>query len=132
MQKAAMIIISSTMTTKSLGYKGEDIACRFLKSKGYEIIGANFTVCGGEIDVIARLQDIFVFAEVKTRTSFSFGEGCESVNSGKLRRLRRAAQAYLQKRRQKDADYRFDIIDIQLNCTTQSVAAINHIEDIEI
>lgn len=39
---------------KSLGYKGEALAAEFLRSKGYEILHSNFTVRGGEIDLIVR------------------------------------------------------------------------------
>ena len=54
---------------KRLGRLGEDVAARYLVSRGYEIIARNWTCQAGEADIIARDDDILVFAEVKTRAS---------------------------------------------------------------
>ena len=57
------------MHNKRLGRLGEDVAARYLVSRGYEIIARNWTCQAGEADIIARDDDILVFAEVKTRSS---------------------------------------------------------------
>ena len=38
---------------KILGNLGEDIACKFILNKGYEIVERNFFCRQGEIDIIA-------------------------------------------------------------------------------
>ena len=58
------------MHNKRLGRLGEDVAARYLVSRGYEIIARNWTCQAGEADIIARDDDILVFAEVKTRKAF--------------------------------------------------------------
>ncbi|MBR6143320.1 MAG: YraN family protein, partial [Treponema sp.] len=42
----------SHVDTRTVGFKGEDRACSFLKEKGYTIIERNFHVPTGEIDII--------------------------------------------------------------------------------
>ena len=51
---------------RKAGNIGEDAVCGFLVRHGYEIIKRNFTVRGGEIDIIAKKADIIAFVEVKT------------------------------------------------------------------
>src|SRR3989338_5131022 len=97
---------------KSLGFLGEDLAAQYLKSKGYEILENNFTGGGGEIDLVARLQEILVFVEVKTRSNKNFGYGNESINKAKRLRMHRAIARYLSAF--DDADYRVDIIEVEL------------------
>ena len=43
---------------KRLGRLGEDVAARYLVSRGYEIIARNWTCQAGEADIIARDDDI--------------------------------------------------------------------------
>ena len=52
-----------------LGERGENLAARELRDKGYKIIARNFKCVMGEIDIIARDGKTLVFVEVKTRAS---------------------------------------------------------------
>lgn len=58
--------------TKDIGDWGEDQACKYLKTKGYQILKRNFYTRAGEIDIIASFgkdtDDNLSFIEVKTRT----------------------------------------------------------------
>lgn len=58
---------------QNLGKWGEDVACWWLRRKGYEIIGRRFRTQNGEADVIASRGEELLFIEVKTRRSSSFG-----------------------------------------------------------
>ncbi|PJE74512.1 MAG: hypothetical protein COV01_00555 [Candidatus Taylorbacteria bacterium CG10_big_fil_rev_8_21_14_0_10_41_48] len=40
--------------SQKLGLLGEDIACRYIKSKGFYVIERNYTKKWGEIDIIAQ------------------------------------------------------------------------------
>ncbi len=42
------------MDTKTLGKKGEELACEYLVEKGYKILGRNWQIPFGELDIIAR------------------------------------------------------------------------------
>lgn len=76
---------------RPLGIKGEELAVKFLKKKGYRIISRNFKSPIGEIDIIAEDLGTFVFVEVKTRSDESFGYPFEAVNYKKREKLRRVA-----------------------------------------
>lgn len=52
-----------------IGSRGEQIACRFLRSLGYRILGRNVRLAKDEVDILAwdPMDAVVVFAEVKTR-----------------------------------------------------------------
>ena len=50
---------------RRFGNWGEDAAVRYLKTRGYEILDRNYRSSWGEIDIIARQQDVLAFVEVK-------------------------------------------------------------------
>ena len=71
-----------------LGKFGEDIAGKFLENIGYKIIDKNFKTKFGEIDIIAKDKNTFVFIEVKTRNSDEYGAPQLAVNNYKKKRLK--------------------------------------------
>jgi putative endonuclease len=97
---------------KDLGRTGEEIACRRLRERGYEIVARGFRWSRGEIDIVARDGGTLVFVEVKTRADESHGRPEEAVTPGKQRQLRRIAQAYLVAHPAPGVDCRFDVIAI--------------------
>ena len=81
-----------------IGNLGENIARKYLKSKGYRIIESNHRNKYAEIDLIARdKQKILTFIEVRTKTSEQLTSPEESIDKNKIRRLIRNAKAYLGK-----------------------------------
>lgn len=121
------------MKAKTLGYAGEALAAQYLQTKGYQILENNFTIRGGEIDLVAKKGRIWIFVEVKTRTKDSFGYGDESIDRLKKARLRRAVQRYLDSKiREQDPDYRADLVEITLHPETKKILRIEHFEDIEL
>jgi len=55
------------MHNRMIGKKAELIAKKFLKNKGYKIIKSNWWFKKlGEIDLIAKKEDLFYFIEVKS------------------------------------------------------------------
>ena len=86
------------MTQKSeIGKIGEDIACGYLKKKGFKVLERNFRRPWGEIDIIGRTKDkTLVFVEVKTLKGF-YPDGLQPEDqmiSAKRRKFERAAAAY--------------------------------------
>lgn len=108
-----------------LGKAGEDIACKFLQEKGYEIMERNWTWRKLELDIIARKDNSLIIAEIRTRSSDVYGEPEYTVSDKKIRRIINAADVYI-KKNMIDLDVRFDIISI----TGQNGNfKIKHIED---
>ena len=108
---------------KELGILGENIAVDFLQKKGYNIIKRNFKNKWAEIDLICSQNKTTVFVEVKTRVGEQFGLPEDAVNSGKIKRLVRAA-SYLAR-----GAYRIDAICIVLS-KENKVKRIDHYENI--
>ncbi len=95
--------------------KGEDLAAEFLKKVGYKILVRNYRNPLGEIDIVAKEEDVIVFVEVKTRRVKKFGLAKEAVHSQKQKKLIRLAQAYLKQHHLTKLRARFDVVAIQLD-----------------
>ena len=91
--------------------KGEDIAVKYLKKKGYEIIERNFHTRYGEIDIIARNDGVLIFVEVKRRSSESFGTASAAVTSTKQKKIIKSAEYYCMMEKIQPL-CRFDVIAI--------------------
>ena len=94
------------------GAIGEQDAKEYLEDKGYKILERNFKDRFGEIDIIAKKKDCFVFVEVKARQTDKFGRPGEFVTIDKQTKIKKTALAWLQKKNLIDADIRFDVIEI--------------------
>jgi putative endonuclease len=96
-----------------LGIRGEQIATRYLRRSGYLILARNYRAAHAEIDLVAADHGTLVFVEVKARTGTAFGMPAEAVDERKQKRIRRAAQVYIARRRRVRAvPVRFDVVGI--------------------
>lgn len=112
---------------KNLGQLGEDCAAKFLEAHGYEIVARNFRIRSAEIDIIARADDVLVFAEVKARSNIRHGLPAEAVNIRKQKKIIEAASVFLQNENFANCACRFDVIEIFLR--GEHVEEIHHIEN---
>ena len=108
------------------GRDGQRLAERYLQSKGYTLVCANFTAPMGEIDLIVRDGAYLVFVEVKYRMSLQYGLPCEAVTPAKQRKIRKTAQYYMVKNPSNGQDCRFDVVELLE--TTQGIG-VRHITD---
>ena len=113
------------MKTSEKGRFGEDLACRFLIKKGYNILERNYRSRYGEIDIIAENENNLVFAEVKLRKNADFALPSQFVDSRKIRRISQTAGVYLGNADFCNKTIRFDIIEI----VNSSPPLIRHIEN---
>lgn len=100
------------MDNTKTGNYGEDLACKFLKNKGYSVIERNYRIRGGEIDIVAREGDTLIFIEVKTRWSHEYGPPVESMTPWKIKALLKTAKFYVQKISWGDREYRLDFVGV--------------------
>ena len=112
-----------------VGKIGEDVAEKFLISKGLEIVERNYRKPYGELDIVAREKsgngDCLHFVEVKTVSHgmTKVGGGVahethrpeENVHPQKLRRLARVIQTYLFSRGKDAERWQFDVVCVYLN-----------------
>ena len=97
---------------QELGKAGEDVSCIYLEQIGYKIIERNFHCRQGEIDIIAKDKDEYVFIEVKTRSNIFFGRPKEAVNRPKQKHIYQSTRFYLYLHGLNNTFVRFDVIEV--------------------
>ncbi len=98
--------------SRGVGQRWEDLAAKRLKAAGYRIVARNYRARSGEIDFIAEEAGVLCFIEVKGRSGLGFGAPGEAVTLEKQRRIARAAQEYLRRRRVPRGPRRFDVVTV--------------------
>ncbi|MEW6376837.1 MAG: YraN family protein [Thermodesulfobacteriota bacterium] len=119
------------MQKKELGKKGEELALRFLKKRGYRIIERNYVCKMGEMDIIAREKDTLTFVEVKTRTSTTFGPPQLAVTTSKQKQLSKIALHFLKEKQLEDVKARFDVVAILLRPKGEEIELIKNAFDLK-
>ena len=86
-------MVTDTMYNKSVWYAWEELVVAHYQQEWFCIIQQNYTIPGGEIDIIATQWDEIVFVEVKVVQSvddlFSY------VTAAKKKALRRSIDTYM-------------------------------------
>lgn len=101
--------------SREVGQFGEDIATRYLQTKGYRVLARNWKAMGVELDIVCQEKGgEIVFVEVKTRRSSVSGNPEDSVTDLKRSHLERAAHAYLETLASPDVPWRVDVVAIKL------------------
>ena len=97
----------------AIGIAGEAIAREYLENQGLTWVTSNYRCKLGEVDLIFKNSEQWVFVEVKNRKNTVFGSPVESVNYTKQQKIMLAAQHYmLSHRLSHTASMRFDVIGI--------------------
>lgn len=110
---------------RKLGDIGENVACDFLKRRGFKIIERNYLKKCGEIDIIARKSGLLHFVEVKSVSRATFDESVthgtsdnyrpeDNMHPWKLKRLSRAIQTYLLGRKS-DSEWQLDLVTVKID-----------------
>nr|WP_319491411.1 YraN family protein [uncultured Desulfobacter sp.] len=97
---------------KQLGRKGEAAARKYLLSRGYKLLAANYSTPQFEIDIIAKDGQTLCFVEVKTRTGVKKGLPREAVTIAKQKKIITGAQYYLSRERITNTRLRFDVVEV--------------------
>ena len=129
---------------RKLGDIGENVACEFLKRKGFEIVDRNYLKKWGEIDIVAKKLGLIHFIEVKSVTrplTLECSDGGQAhgtygyrpednMHPWKLKRLSRAMQTYLLEKKL-DCDWQLDLVTVQIDQENRK-ARVEIIENIVI
>jgi putative endonuclease len=84
--------------TKIIGQKAENLATDFLLSQGYEIVARNWRFKNfGEIDIIAKKDDVLNFIEVKSLLEDKNFLPEDHFNIRKFRKIQKLASFYSNK-----------------------------------
>ena len=89
----------------------ESRARRHYRLRGYRILDVNAWCGGYELDLVVRRGAWLVFCEVKSKSGRDWGDPLEMVTLEKARRLRIAAESWLQRHPQhRPCRVRFDVV----------------------
>ncbi|MBT8326461.1 MAG: YraN family protein [Bacteroidia bacterium] len=120
---------NSKMTMSSykqkFGEEGEKLALTHLIEKGYKILAKNYRSGRAEIDIIAEIDGVYVFVEVKIRETDKYGLPEEAVSTKKINMMAQGAEDYLLEF-DLNGDCRYDIVSIIKN---KFKTEITHLED---
>ena len=104
----------------ALGPRGEKLAVKHLRKKGYAVLARNYRCPTGEADIVmldkstrrTAAAETIVFVEVKTRSSDYHTDPQAAVNADKQRRMRRIAEYYLSTHDAAEFNIRFDVVAV--------------------
>lgn len=97
------------MNTEFKGLLGEYFAIVLLLLKGFRILEHRYKTFCGEIDVIAKKNNLVVFVEVKSRKN---QEKCyNAIRQKQLKRIQNASSIFFKRNRKfAECDMRFDVV----------------------
>jgi putative endonuclease len=119
----------------SIGALGEELAVRYMQSKGHAVLSRNYWKKWGEIDVVTRSQDGKVhFCEVKSVSCESVLELSnvsvrpeDNVHASKREKLGRVIQSYIAE--YSVDEWTFDVVSIYIDSRTKA-ARVVHLSDV--
>jgi putative endonuclease len=114
------------LSNRLSGAWGEELALRYLRRRGYELVERNYRTRYGELDLILRHEDTLVFVEVKLRRGVGFGDPLEAVTPRKQAAIRALAKRYLSEKEPDFDTLRFDVVGILAGDGEPTVV---HVED---
>ncbi|MFZ2484324.1 MAG: YraN family protein [Minisyncoccia bacterium] len=120
---------------RKIGDIGENIACDFLKKRGFEIVERNYLRKWGEIDIVAKKAGVIHFVEVKSVSGKVSGVTSgddyrpeDNMHPWKLKRLSRIMQTYLLDKNL-DCDWQLDLITVKMDQETRK-ARVELVENV--
>jgi len=96
---------------QEIGKWGEDAAVVYLEREGYAVVSRNIRTPHGEIDILVRRDDQWIFVEVKARTSRALGPPEIAVGARKQAHMVASAQYYAQQ--EGLHSWRIDVIAVE-------------------
>jgi len=94
----------------TLGRAAEESAAAFLERSGLRVVARNVRSRLGEIDLVCRERDVWVFVEARWGDAPS-----AAVSIEKQRRLARLAALYLKSQGLRDVRCRFDVVAVTID-----------------
>ena len=99
---------------RAIGSAAEDAAARWLSDNGLRVVDRNVRLPGGEIDLVCRDDDAWVFVEVKARRRGWDDAPRAAVAWQKQQRLVALALRYMKRYGLRDVRCRFDVVEVTI------------------
>ncbi len=100
------------ITTKQIGDSAEDVAAKYLRKNGHEILDRNWKTKYCEIDIVSTRNQIIYFTEVKFRQKPDQGGGLAVITPKKLNQMKFAAEFYALSNQISDTNLRLSAISL--------------------
>lgn len=109
----AKTVKSASSTNK--GQITEQFAERYLSARGLKLLDKNYHCRQGEIDLIMKDKNTYVFIEVKYRQSNHFGGAIAAVSANKQQKIKHCVTFYLQQSglNEYNTPCRIDVVALQ-------------------
>jgi putative endonuclease len=125
--------MSTTENRRQDGAEHETLALNYLLSIGYDLVVQNFVLSRfGEIDLIMRDGETWVFVEVKCRRNYHYGSPEDSISPAKRKNIRRVAQGFIQRWHLTDRPHfmaRFDVVAVDYVSGRNGRPEVRHLID---
>ena len=102
-----------------LGQQAEELAVKYLSTRGYEILHRNWKYAKLELDIIAKKNELLRIIEVKALKSSQVNFPEQAVTKKKFKNLLKAADEYLFQH-QEFRHVQFDVLSIIINSETEA------------
>jgi len=102
----------NTNNLREVGSNAESLVVSHLQKFGLTLVQLNFQFKQGEIDIIMKDKNTWVFIEVKYRKTEGFGGPLSAISKSKQQKIRRCASFFLQNNglNEYNAACRFDAV----------------------
>jgi putative endonuclease len=109
---------------KSLGVRGEACVAKYLAQRGFRVLAQNVHTRWGEIDILAQRNGRLHVVEVKTRSSFGYGDAATALTRTKFFRLRKSMQDLLQRSVGFHGPWQIDFATVEVSTTPAEHATV--------
>lgn len=107
------MVLARQPDRKALGRKAESRVARAALGRGWRLLARNFTVRGGELDLVYGSASELIVVEVRYRGREDYGGALASVTRTKQRRIIHATRYFLARHpKYADMAIRFDVVGI--------------------
>lgn len=103
------------LSARDRGLEGEKAALEYLERSGFTVVCTNFRTPVGEIDIIAKKDNVLHFIEVKSRRGRKMGDPLESLTPAKRKKIRKTAEWFLARHREYKMPCLFGAIGVELS-----------------
>lgn len=127
-RKQLDMLMAVTDPRMQRGLDCETLAVSHLRECGVEVLARNLRCKSGELDIVARENNVLLIVEVRQRARKDFGGALGSVTWRKRRNIMRATRYFLQANREwRLHSLRFDVIAVE--GTPDGTHQINWVRD---
>ena len=98
------------MNNRVVGAIKEDMAIEYMEKNGFTILERNYKCKIGEIDIIAKKDNIIRFVEVKYRKDQQYGGAFYAINNKKLEKIYKVASFYVMVNKLENEFFCFDAV----------------------